>query len=266
MVKVHIPPLLKKKKAAHGRLLWTQAFHTFGLAETEVQEHLTSLLEKYPSIRVSLLASTKGVKVTISCWRTRERPRSGSKNLRSLHEGQELGTHIQTVLGPWLFAEGEEELEGVVGKLLASRSFTLAVAESCTGGLVTHRLTEVPGSSGYVDRGIVSYSNRAKQQLLGVRPSVLRQYGAVSPQVAQAMATGVKKRSGVDIGLSITGIAGPGGGSQSKPVGMVCMAVDGPWGRQARQFQFYGNRSEIKFRSSQAALDLIRRYLVDGGK
>ena len=266
MVKVHIPALLRRKKVAHDRLLWTQSFNTFGIAETDVQAHLTPLLEKYPSIQAGLLASTKGVKVTLSCWRIQKPTLPGSKRLRSFREGQELGKHIRAVLGPWLFAQGEEELEAVVGKLLVSRSCTLAVAESCTGGLVTHRLTEVPGSSGYVDRGIVSYSNRAKQQLLGVRPSALRQFGAVSSQVAEAMATGIKTRSGVDIGLSITGIAGPGGGSKSKPVGMVCMAIDGPWGQQARQFQFWGDRSEIKFRSSQAALDLLRRYLVDGGK
>ncbi|MDR4492985.1 MAG: CinA family nicotinamide mononucleotide deamidase-related protein [Nitrospirales bacterium] len=266
MARVHIPVLLHKKLMSNGRLFWTHSFNTFGIAETDVQGHLMPLLKNYPSIRIGLLASTKGVKVTLSCWRIEKSGRPGSKRLGSFPEGTELGKHIQSVLGPWLFAEGEEEIEEVVGRLLASRSFTLAVAESCTGGLVTHRLTEIPGSSAYVDRGIVSYSNQAKQQLLGVRPSVLRQFGAVSLQVAQAMATGIKKGSGVDIGLSITGIAGPGGGSKSKPVGMVCMAIDGPWGAQARQFQFWGNRSEIKFRSSQAALNLVRGYIVNGEK
>lgn len=266
MVKVHIPALLAKKPIGNGRQLWTHSFHTFGIAETDVQAHVMPLIENYPSIQVGLLASTKGVKVTLSCWRTQKPDRRGSHKLSPFHEGQELGQRIRTALSPWLFAEGEEGMEEVVGKLLASRSLTLAVAESCTGGLVTHRLTEVPGSSGYVDRGIVSYSNLAKQQLLGVRPSVLRQFGAVSLQVAQDMASGMKKRSGVDIGLSITGIAGPGGGNKSKPVGTVCMAIDGPWGPHSRRFQFWGNRTEIKFRSSQAALDLVRRYLVNKAK
>ncbi|MCA9475679.1 MAG: CinA family protein, partial [Nitrospira sp.] len=105
------------------------------------------------------------------------------------------------------------------------------------------------------------------QQLLGVRSLTLKQYGAVSLQVAHAMAKGIRKRSRVDVGLSLTGIAGPSGGSLEKPVGMVCMAIDGPYGTEARQFQFWGNRSEIKFRSSQAGLDFVRRYLLDrGGK
>ncbi|MGD9850005.1 MAG: CinA family nicotinamide mononucleotide deamidase-related protein [Nitrospirales bacterium] len=266
MAKVHIPAMLHKKQMGNGRQLWTHSFNTCGIAETDVQAHVLPLLENYPSIQIGLLASTKGVKVTLSCWRTRKPERPGFIRLSHFHEGLELSKRIRTVLSPWLFAEGEEGIEEVVGRLLASRSFTLAVAESCTGGLVTHRLTEIPGSSVYLDRGIVSYSNRAKQQLLGVRPSVLRQFGAVSLQVAQAMACGMKKRSGVDIGLSITGIAGPGGGTKTKPVGTVCMAIDGPWGRHSRRFQFWGTRTEIKFRSSQAALDLLRRYLVNQGK
>ena len=225
------------------------------------------LVKRYPSMQFSFLASTSGVKVTVSCWRVQELSKSDSKNIRPFPGGEGAVRNIRAALAPWLYSEGEERMEEVVGKLLASRSLTIAVAESCTGGLVAHRLTEVPGSSIYVDRGIVSYSNRAKQQLLGVRSLTLKQYGAVSLQVAHAMAKGIRKRSRVDVGLSLTGIAGPSGGSLEKPVGMVCMAIDGPYGTGARQFQFWGNRSEIKIRSSQAGLDFVRRYLLDrGGK
>ena len=111
-----------------------------------------------------------------------------------------------------------------------------------------------------MDRGVVTYSNKAKQELLGVSPAILRKYGAVSAQVAEAMAKGIRVKSQVDLGVSVTGIAGPGGGSAKKPVGLVYMAIDGPRGSQSQRWQFWGNRTEIKFRSSQAALDMIRRY------
>jgi len=266
MAQVYIPFFLRKRLAREDRVLWTHSLNTFGIAETEAQSLVMSFIERYPSIQFSFLASTKGVKVTLSCWRSQKLRESGSKGMPHFLEGAEVVQLVRTATGPWLFSEGEEGIEDVVGRLLTSRSLTLAVAESCTGGLVAHRLTEVPGSSAYLDRGIVSYSNRAKQQLLGVRPSVLRQFGAVSLQVAQAMARGIKKRSGVDIGLSITGIAGPGGGTKAKPVGMVWMAIDGPHGKLARKFQFWGSRSEIKFRSSQAGLDMVRRYLAEGNE
>ncbi len=136
------------------------------------------------------------------------------------------------------------------------------MAESCTGGLIAHRITEVPGSSTFLDRSLVTYSNKAKQELLGVSSAILRKYGAVSSQVAKAMAKGIREKSQVDLGFSVTGIAGPGGGSVQKPVGLVYMAIDGPRGPQCQRYQFWGNRTEIKFRSSQAALDMIRRYLL----
>ena len=267
MAQVHIPLYFAKKYRRERRGLWSHSLNTVGISETEVQGHVMPLIKRYPSMQFSFLASTSGVKVTVSCWRVQELSKSDSKNIRPFPAGEGAVRNIRAVLAPWLYSEGEERMEEVVGKLLASRSLTLAVAESCTGGLVAHRLTEVPGSSIYVDRGIVSYSNRAKQQLLGVRSLTLKQYGAVSLQVAHAMAKGIRKRSRVDVGLSLTGIAGPSGGSLEKPVGMVCMAIDGPYGTEARQFQFWGNRSEIKFRSSQAGLDFVRRYLLDrGGK
>ena len=153
-------------------------------------------------------------------------------------------------------------MEMVVGQLLSSRQWTLALAESCTGGLVANRLTDVPGSSAFLDRGVVTYSNKAKEELLGVSPALLRKYGAVSGQVALAMAKGIRANSHVDLGVSVTGIAGPGGGSAKKPVGLVYMAIDGPQGSQSQHGQFWGNRTEIKFRSSQAVLNMIRRYVL----
>jgi nicotinamide-nucleotide amidase len=185
-----------------------------------------------------------------------------SKASEPFPEGDILIQQVRKALEPWLFSEGEQTMEEVVGQLCSLHKWSLALAESCTGGLIAHRLTEVPGSSTYLDRGIVTYSNTAKQELLGVSPAILRKYGAVSAQVAEAMAKGIRAKSHVDLGVSVTGIAGPGGGSAKKPVGLVYMAIDGPRGSQSQRCQFWGNRTEIKFRSSQAALDMIRRYII----
>ena len=152
-------------------------------------------------------------------------------------------------------------MEGVVGRALAEKKLTVALAESCTGGLIGHRLTQIPGSSAYVDRGIVCYSNQAKIDLLGVPAALLQQHGAVSAEVAATMATGVRQRSGTSVGLSVTGIAGPGGATETKPVGLVYVGLSDEKGTTTtREFRFHGDRSVIKQRSSQAALDLLRRW------
>jgi nicotinamide-nucleotide amidase len=171
-------------------------------------------------------------------------------------------------LGDIVYGEGEETMESVVGRLLTERRLTLAAAESCTGGLIGHRLTQVPGSSSYVDRVIVSYSNRAKVELLGVLPDLIDRHGAVSAEVAAAMARGVRERSGASVGLSVTGIAGPGGATDTKPVGLVYVGLDGgPNEAITKEFRFHGgDRTIIKQRSSQAALDLLRRWLIKKGQ
>jgi nicotinamide-nucleotide amidase len=154
-------------------------------------------------------------------------------------------------------------MEAVVGTLLLKEKRTIALAESCTGGLIGHRLTQVAGSSAYVDRGIICYSNKAKIELLGVPADLIERHGAVSAEVAAAMAKGVRERSGVSIGLSVTGIAGPGGGTAAKPVGLVYIGLNADTGETlTREHRFHGDRSVIKQRSSQAALDFLRRWLL----
>lgn len=153
-------------------------------------------------------------------------------------------------------------LEATVGAMLAARGWTVGAAESCTGGLVTARLTDVPGASAYVDRSAVTYSNAAKSAELGVAPELLASHGAVSEPVARAMAEGLRARSGVDVTIAVTGIAGPGGGTPDKPVGTVCFAVCGPAGTQARTMRFAGDRAAVRAFSTSAALDLLRRYLA----
>jgi nicotinamide-nucleotide amidase len=152
-------------------------------------------------------------------------------------------------------------MEQVVGEALRSRGYTVAAAESCTGGLLTSRLTDVPGSSAYVDRAVVVYSNEAKVDLLDVPATVIAEHGAVSEPVALAMAAGIRQRAGTSIGIGVTGIAGPDGGTAEKPVGTVAIAIDGPWGTAARTRVFPGGREQVKFLATQAALDDLRRAL-----
>ncbi len=168
---------------------------------------------------------------------------------------------VAQALGDDLYGRDAESLEVIVGRLLLARGMTLSVAESCTGGLVGHRLTNIAGSSAYFERGVVVYSNRAKQELLGVPEEVLRTHGAVSAACAEAMARGICERSGSPCGLSITGIAGPDGGSAAKPVGTVFIGVAVAGEVVSRRFRFGGDRNSVKRQSAQMALDMLRRRL-----
>jgi len=169
---------------------------------------------------------------------------------------------VQEVLGLDAYSLDGRLLEQVVGDLLVERGWRVGVAESCTGGLITSRLTDVPGSSRYVERSAVTYSNEAKVAWLGVPEALLSAHGAVSEPVAQAMAEGIRARAGVDVGIGVTGIAGPGGGTPEKPVGMVCLAAVLPGASRVRTARFLGEREQIKYQASQAALDLVRRMIL----
>jgi PncC family amidohydrolase len=161
-----------------------------------------------------------------------------------------------------VYAQGTTSMEEVVSEVLVERRWKIAAAESCTGGLLSKRLTDVPGSSRYMERAFVTYSNDAKQQLLGVSAEDLAAHGAVSEQVAGQMAQGARKKSKVDVGVGITGIAGPDGGSEAKPVGTVFIAVSSPLGEVVRHHRFMGTRAIVRERAAQTALDMLRRHLA----
>ena len=165
---------------------------------------------------------------------------------------------LQDALGPSVYSVDGRSLEAVVGDLLRERKLTIAVAESCTGGLLSSRLTDVPGSSDYVERGVVCYSNRAKTELAGVPEALIAEHGAVSEPVARAMAEGIRSRAGTNIGIGVTGIAGPGGGTPQKPVGTVAIAVAVDEDVRVRTFQFIGPREMVKFQAAQSALNMTR--------
>jgi nicotinamide-nucleotide amidase len=257
-----VVPLLRAATESSGRSprspIVRQVFHTFGLAEADVDTKLKGLIPKGAPVDVGLLASPMGVLVSL----TTKGNQSASEKNRDLL--QKLVHDVRSRLRDWLFAEGRDTMEEVVGRELTKQRLILAVAESCTGGLIGHRLTQVAGSSVYMDRGAVCYSNRAKTEMLGVSAELIARHGAVSKEVAAAMACGIRERASVSVGLSVTGIAGPGGGTETKPIGLVYVGLDDGTGRPiAREFRFHGDRHVIKQRSAQAALDLLRRWLLD---
>jgi nicotinamide-nucleotide amidase len=169
---------------------------------------------------------------------------------------------VAALLGADVFSRDGRLMEQVIGDLLVERGWHVAVAESCTGGLITSRLTDVPGSSRYVDRGVAVYANAAKTDLLGIEPDLIGRHGAVSEPVALAMAENVRARATVEVGIGVTGIAGPGGGTPEKPVGTVVVAAVIPGATRSRVFRFIGGREQVKFQASQAALDMLRRMLI----
>lgn len=232
-------------------------FHTWGLPESEVDAKLHGLIPKRTPVDLGLLASPTGVLVSLT-----------TKGHRSIKQGTvlSLAAKVRARLREWIYAEGQDTMEEVVGRLLLQQKLNLAVAESCTGGLIGHRLTQVPGSSAYVDRGAICYSNQAKMDMLRVPASLIKQHGAVSREVAEAMAKGMRKRAGVSVAVSVTGIAGPGGATETKPVGLVYIGLDAGSGDvMTKKFRFHGDRSVIRQRAAQAALDMLRRWLIAGG-
>jgi competence/damage-inducible protein CinA-like protein len=173
-----------------------------------------------------------------------------------------LCERIRTILGSHVYTEGDLTLEEVVGQLLTQKGQTLALTESCTGGLISHRITRIPGSSAYYYGGAVTYSNEAKTQFLGVNPTTLAVHGAVSRETAMEMSQGIRERTGASIGLSVTGIAGPSGGSKEKPVGTVWISIAQKSHHEARSFHFHGERERIILGASQAALNWLRLTLI----
>jgi nicotinamide-nucleotide amidase len=178
---------------------------------------------------------------------------------RALESGVET---LHAAVGSAVFSVDGRALEAVVGDLLKARGLTIAAAESCTGGLLLGRLTEIPGSSAWVIGGVVAYANEVKVRDLGVPPALIEEHGAVSEPVAIAMANGVRERLGADLAVAITGIAGPSGGTDAKPVGMVVIAATG-LGERVRTFNFTGDRRMVRALSTAAALDMVRRALIE---
>jgi nicotinamide-nucleotide amidase len=228
---------------------------TTGIAESFLAERIGDVERLLGTITtLAFLPSPMGVRLRISV----KHPDADV----AATEIQRVEGEIRNRVGAFLYGVDDEELEGIVGRMLTEQHKTIAVAESCTGGLIADRLTNVPGSSAYVDRGAVTYSNRSKVQILQVDPMLIEMHGAVSREVAEAMAAGIRLTSGADIGISTTGIAGPAGGSEEKPVGLVWIGYADAVTVFALRFHFGNDRRRVKERASQAALELVRRKLA----
>ncbi len=271
MLTESVLPMLRRA-GADGPALETRVIHTWGLAEGEVDRRIQGIVPARGPFRLGLLASPLGVSVSLTRVRPPKSQPGAALKTPPGHPRVSLDGVMDDVtgaLGAHVFSVCGQNMETVVGRRLRERGLTLAVAESCTGGLIGHRLTSVAGSSAYVDRGVVCYSDQAKRELLGVAASLLRRHGAVSAQVAGAMAEGMRARSRADVGLSVTGLAGPGGGTARKPVGLVYVGLAASKQSLTKEFRFHGDRQTITLRSSQGALDVLRRWLgalpLDGG-
>jgi len=174
---------------------------------------------------------------------------------------EDMEKRVRDLLGPFVFASGNETMARVIGDLLRDRKLTLAVAESCTGGLIGDLLTDVPGSSDYFLGGVVAYSNDAKVDLLKVRTETLREFGAVSDRTVREMAEGIQRTMKAGMGIAVTGIAGPDGGSEEKPVGTVHVGLAADGGIVSGKYRFWGNREQVKLQTAMMAMDWIRRFL-----
>ena len=232
--------------------IFSQAFKVYGLTESKLDD-LVKPIGLEPGIKLSFRAHYPDLTLRVTvAGASEEQPRF-----------IETCKRIRQILGSHIYAEGDTTLEQRVGQLLSERHRTLALAESCTGGLISHRITGIAGSSAYYLGGVTSYANDVKVKLLGVTPATLEKYGAVSQETALEMSHGIRERIGADFGLSVTGIAGPGGGTPEKPVGTVWISIAQAKNHEAKLFQFHGDRERIVLGTSQAALNWLRLALLE---
>jgi nicotinamide-nucleotide amidase len=239
-------PLLKK-----GTSYQRKVFRIAMLPESQVDEMLKPVTNNLSDVRYTILASPSEIEVHLLAPET------------SIDELISSAAEVRAIMQKWIYAEDLETMETVVGRLLKQKGKRVAVAESCTGGLLAERITNVPGSSEFFDYGLVTYSNEAKITLLNVPEKILEDHGAVSEPVAKAMAENVRILAKADYGISITGIAGPDGGSVEKPVGLVFIGFSDEQQTIAKEYRFIGSRTRIRFSSTHAALNMLRRKLLE---
>jgi nicotinamide-nucleotide amidase len=241
-----------------GRGLFRRVLKITGRAESDVDAQASPVYVKWTTPAASISTTILAVLGQIELHLTMQAANKGEADAALEAAVREL----QHTLGASVFSVDGRTLEHVVGDLLREHTMTIAVAESCTGGLLASRLTDVPGSSDYVDRGVVCYSNQSKTELAGVPEMLMLEHGAVSEPVAKAMAEGIRARAGTSVGVGITGIAGPGGGTPEKPVGTVAVAVAVNDEVRVRTFQFFGSREMVKFQAAQSALNMTRLMVL----
>jgi len=234
----------------------TRVYRVTGLPESTLDERIAPVYKRYTNPLTTILAAPGDIQIHL---RARSRSAEDAESLLD-----EAGAGICDILGDRIYSQDGSDLETTVGTLLRSRKRTVAVAESCTGGELGARITSVPGSSDYFVGGFLTYTDRMKQELLGVPRALLLEHTAVSEAVASAMANGARARTGADYALAITGVAGPAGGPDQTPAGTVFVSLSGPDGCTGRKVRFPGDRVRVRRLATQAALDLLRRALLLG--
>ena len=253
LMEAEVAPRLAK--LGNRRRLYTRDLRIVGLFESEVEQRVSPLYAQFSDTETTILATANGIQLHPRIWS--DDPAHAESRLG------ELVRRMALALGDNLISTCGETIEAVVARTLTENRATIAVAESCTGGLLAERLTSISGSSAYFLGGVVCYSNQLKTQLVGVPAELIEAKGAVSSEVALALADGIRKQTGATIGVGITGIAGPTGGTPEKPVGLVHIGVADQHGPQERSFRFPGDRERIRFFAAQNALDQVRRlYLL----
>lgn len=247
-----IIPYLVNRFGSQGVIV-SKVLRTYGIGESALEERIKEyiLAQKNPTIALLARSGEIHVRLTAKAMSKEE----AYKLILPLEKS------IRGLIGEYIFGVDDETLEQVVGKMLAGKGMHISFAESCTGGLISSLITDMPGSSGYLTGSVVCYSNEVKIDKVGVPSNVIQQYGAVSEPTAIHMAQGIRAKINTDIGVGVTGIAGPDGGSDEKPVGLVYIAIDGPLGVKCYKNNFIGHRTNIKLRTAKAALDIVRRYV-----
>lgn len=252
MFEEHVLPAARMKGGEW--VLLTRILKIASMAESDVEQAVAPVYREFTNPRTTILGSPGQVELHLTA--------TGRSQTEAEGRLSELASRLAECLPGRIFSEDGRELHEIVAALLTERRLTLAVAESCTAGMVSARLSEVPGASAFLERGYVAYSNRAKEELLSIDSRLLEEAGAVSEETAQAMAKAARDAAGTDIGLAITGIAGPGGGSAEKPVGLVFIALSGVLGDRVRRVHFPGERQRVRHQACQAALEMLRRGLL----
>ncbi len=251
MLENEVLPWLRTERGSREIYL-SHTFQTFGISESALDEQVAGAVDPAQG-RIAFRAAFPQVSVRVTVH-----GQPGEAEVRL----ERAAARLRERIGPYCYGEGDTSMEEVVGHLLREKKMTLAVAESCSGGLIGHRLTNVPGSSDYVLGDVVAYANSVKESALGVRAATLAAYGAVSAEAAAEMAAGVRARTGANLGLATTGIAGPDGGTPDKPVGTVFVGLATPDRMFTQRYQLWGTRDWVKLLTSQIALDWVRRVAL----
>jgi nicotinamide-nucleotide amidase len=237
-----------------ARFIVTRELKITGLGESHCDARVAPIYQRFPDVQTTILAAAGEIQLHLRC--------SAASHAAAQQKVDALVSDLEDELGDCVFSDNGDSMEQIVGYYLEMRNTTLAVAESCTGGLVAERITSVSGSSRYFLGGAIVYSNRLKTELAGVPAELIEKHGAVSREVAAALAEGIRRRLGSSLGLGVTGIAGPTGGTAEKPVGLVFHALASDRSTEVVERQFPGDRKRIRWFASQQALDMVRRKLL----